>query len=110
MLPNGVTLSDEQAPKKPAEPHSMFRPPKPRQFQYHFIYSNPEEKELEKRVRFVRAEARREQEAEESGQAVDVFGPLSGMHSRRHHQVVANRRLVIIVAVLLAICALILFA
>ncbi len=81
----------------------MFRPPKPRQFQYHFVYSDPAEEERRKRIRFVRAEARRAQEAEESGEQAESFSPLFGMHARRSYLVQRNRRMVYILAVLVAL-------
>jgi hypothetical protein len=86
----------------------MFRPPKPRQFQYHYRFSDPEKTERDKRVRFIRSEARREREAEEAGEASDAFGPFSGLHQRKRYGAETNRRMIYILMVLLLITVFIL--
>lgn len=87
----------------------MFRTPKPRKFQYHFRFSDPEKEEREKRVHFYRAEDRRAQAAEAEGEQVDIFGPLSKLRDRKRYGSQSNRRTVYILLALLALACFIIF-
>ncbi|MBI1192557.1 MAG: hypothetical protein GC205_05215 [Bacteroidetes bacterium] len=87
----------------------VFKPPKPRKFQYHFRFSDPEKEEREKRIRFYRSEERREQEAASTGQQVDIFGPMSSLRAKKRYGSESNRRMVYILAALLALACFIIF-
>jgi len=87
----------------------VFRPPKPRKFQYHFRFSDPEKEEREKRVRFYRSEERRARAAEADGEQVDVFGPLSKIRTRERYGSQSNRRMVYILMTLLALAFFVIF-
>ena len=78
------------------------RPPKPRRFQYHYRFSDPEKKAREQRIRFQRAEERRMENAAEEDALFDT-GEI-----RRRHGAAANRRLAVILVVLIGLVALVL--
>lgn len=78
------------------------RPPKPRRFQYHYRFSDPDKKAREQRIRFQRAEERRMEAAEEDDARFDT-GAI-----RRRHRAQSNRRLAVILAVLIGLVVLVL--
>ncbi len=78
------------------------RPPKPRRFQYHYRFSDPDKKAREQRIRFQRAEERRMEAAEEDDVRFDT-GAI-----RRRHRAESNRRLAVILAVLIGLVVLVL--
>lgn len=78
------------------------RPPKPRRFQYHYRFSDPDKKAREQRIRFQRAEERR-MEASSEDQALFDTGAI-----RRRQATQANRRLAVILVVLIGLVALVL--
>jgi hypothetical protein len=87
----------------------VFRTPKPRKFQYHYRFSDPEKEEREKRVRFYRSEDRRAQEAAAGGETVEVFGPLSSLRDKKRYGSQSNRRTVYILLALLAMACYLIF-
>jgi oxalate decarboxylase/phosphoglucose isomerase-like protein (cupin superfamily) len=78
------------------------RPPRPRHFRYTFLYSDPEQKERERRLRFQASEERRREEGAGEETLLDVG------RMRRRHQAQSNRRLALVLAALVGLAALVL--
>ena len=77
------------------------RLPKPRRFKHHFRFSDPVKKEREARNRFQESERKRAAEGADGESILDI----GRMRSRQNAK--SNRRLVIILAVLIALVVLV---
>ena len=88
----------------------MFRVPKHKRYEYKPRYYDAEKAEMDKRFKFVESEAKREREAEKAGLSADgqSFNFRSDFESRRLKRE-SNKRLLVIVVLLLAITYLILW-